>query len=272
MNLRRSKFLTIILLLFLQTSCQKKIEFPASLMEMNNPEYLIKNSGPWKVNKQDHIIVYYSPTLDSGIDSLVALHKSHVDNIINIIGMSSAKLDSMPKINVWIFANDEEKYKKTQLHGIHAIGDYGSVYYPAEHSKSAHEYGHILASYNWGWMWNKEFSSVIDEAFAYYVDEGRGFDFSYIERTKDILSNDSYSISNILAGKKPFDLFANIGQKQEIACATFIKYMIEKYGVNKFGQLWRELNKNGRDAFKNTYGKTLEELESEFYSYLGIKI
>lgn len=76
-------------------------------------------------------------------------------------------------------------------------------------------------------------------------------------------------ISNILKGKKPFALFTNIGQKQNIVFAAFIKYLIEKYDIQHFGQLWKQINGNAPNPFKVTYNKSLTELENEFYLYLG---
>ncbi len=220
---------------------------------MNKPEYLLTHSGPWEINERTHLVFYYNPRLEADINSLIKTHESHFDHITKIIGMSAKAIDSMPKIKVWIFLNDDEKYSKTQINGIHCIYNYFSVYYPAEHCKSTHEYGHILAYYNWGFMRNKNYSLVMDVAFAFYVDEGRAFNFDYKEKTRDVLSNNSYSISNILADKRSFELFTNIGKKQAFVCATFIKYLVEKYGGERFGLLWKEINKYDKDDYKSVY-------------------
>jgi len=252
--------------------CSDKIDFTESIDVMNSPEYLLTKSGPWDINQFERGVIYSNTALKNDIDSLCALHLSHIEHAARLTGMTQEGIDLMPKFNIWLFKDIDDKYRKTQLKSIHCISDYNAVYYPAEESKSAHEYGHLLAYYNWGHMLNRKYSLFLDEAFAYYVDEGRAFKFEYYEKAKEILDNDGYAVSKILAGETPFDLFANKGRKKAFVCAAFIKYLVNSYGIEKFAGLWKAVRKNDSGAFQQIYNKDMPELEQEFYRFLKIDL
>ena len=56
-------------------------------------------------------------------------------------------------------------------------------------------------------------------------------------------------------------------QDKSFLSGGFVKYLIETYGIEEFGKLWRLAIENPiakPEIFKQVYGKDLREINSEF--------
>ena len=106
-------------------------------------------------------------------------------------------------------------------------------------------------------VWGNTVSRLLNEGFAVYSDNECGFD-NPIKGFNAWLfsSHKQVSITSLL---EQFDALA---RKDEVATyfqsAGIVMYLIEKYGIERFHELWIK----GFDAIQEIYGVTLSELES----------
>ena len=256
--------LALLTFVVLSNGCNRQIKFPATLMEMNKPEYLLKDSLFWNKTESKHFVYYSSKKVD--VDLVKPIIENQEINIGHIAKIMDIKnIDTLPKINLWIFSTDNEKYLKTQVNSnAHTLTEYWSTYYNKDNATGAHEIGHLMSQHFWGYLKSKKYDFLMQEGFAFYVDENRFFKFDFYEKTKGILRNEKYKISAIAAENN------NTNYKDKaVVCGAFIKYMITNYGVEKFAKLWRMVEEN-ENVFNIIYSKGLSDLEKDFYTFLEI--
>lgn len=243
------------------SGCGRQIKFPASLMEMNNPEYLLNDSLFWNRYESEHFVYYSSKKVDNNI--IKPIIKNQEININYIAGlMNINNIDTLPKINLWIFNSDKEKYFKTQVNSnAHALTEYWSVYYNKDNATGSHEIGHLMSQHFWGYLKSKKYEFLLEEGFAFYVDETRFFKFDFYKKAKSILRNEKYKISGIVTENNNTDY-----ENKALVCGAFCKYIISAYGVEKFAVLWKNIE--NENIFNTTYNKTLPDLENDFYEYI----
>ena len=259
------KYLTIITVIVFLQSCNGQIKFPASLMEMNNPNYLLKDSSFWKKYESKHFIFHSSKKVDEGlINPIIENQEINISHIARIMAINN--IDTLPKINFWIFNSDDEKYLKTQVNSnAHTLTEYWSTYYNKDNATGAHEIGHLLSQHFWGYPKSKKYDFLIQEGFAFYIDETRFFKFDFYQKAKEILGNETYRISAIIRENNNDDY-----EDKAIICGAFVKYLITSFGIENFAKLWKTVEEND-NTFKSIYDKNLSHLENDFYSFLEIK-
>jgi hypothetical protein len=255
-------YLTMIALIVSLHSCTGQTKFPASLMEMNKPEYLLKDSLFWNTNESTHFIYYSSKKVDK--DLLEPIIENQEININHIAKIMNVNIDSLPKIKLWIFNSDKEKYLKTQVNSnAHTLTEYWSTYYNKDNATGAHEIGHLMSQHFWGYPKSKRFDFLFQEGFAFYIDETRFFKFDFYKKAKRLLRNESYKISTILKENNNTDY-----EEKAIVCGAFIKYLVTSYGIEKFAELWRTSEEN-EQVFTTIYSKKFSVLENDFYTFLA---
>jgi len=248
-------------------SCSTK--FPASLMEMNKPEYLLKHSGPWECLKTQHLELYYGTSFGSkkDVQKIATMQESNFMHIIKLMNLSNP--DTLSSIKVWLFESNEEKYKKTQvITDAHSLHEYWSTYYRKGNETGAHELGHVIVNNCWGYIPNdSKFQFMMSEGWAFFVDEGVFWKRSFFDEKikKFIIENEKFHLASIITNPQP-DY-----SKNATISASFIKYLIQTFGIEKFSQLWKGLvNQKEEKAFNDAYGKSFSVLENEFYAFLNI--
>lgn len=258
-RITRSLILSVFIVYF--NSCKSQIKFPDTLMEMNKPEYLLRDSLFWNIAESKHFIYYSSKKVDK--DLIKSVIKNQENNLIHIAEIMNIRdIDTMPKIRLWIFNSDDEKYSKTQVKSnAHALTEYWSAYYNKSNATGGHEVGHLMSQHFWGYLNSKQYNFLIEEGFAFYIDETRFFKFDFYMKAKEILRNDKYRISSIIEESNNNDY-----KDKAIVCGAFDKYLITAFGVEKFEDLWKNIEDEA--IFYSTYSKSLPDLENDFYEFL----
>jgi hypothetical protein len=230
-------------------------------MEMNKPEYLLRDSAFWNRNESRHFIYYSSKKV--GNDFIKSIMDNQENNLIHIAGIMNINgIDTLKKINVWVFNSDDEKYSKTQVKSnAHTLTEYWSTYYNKYNATGGHEVGHLMSQHFWGYLKSKKYDFLLEEGFAFYLDENTFFKFDFYKKAKEILRNDKYRISSIIEESNNND-YAN----KAIVCGAFDKYLIKTFGIDKFEKLWKNIE--DENVFTATFNKTLTDLENDFYAYL----
>ena len=246
------------------SSCSSQPNFPATLMEMNKPAYLLKDSSFWNRNESRHFIYFSSKKVSS--DVIKNIMENQEDNIIHIAKIMNVKdIDTLPKINLWIFNSDYEKYLKTQVESnAHTLTEYWSTYYNKNNAAGAHEIAHLMSQHFWGYLKSKKYSFLMEEGFAFYADETKFFKFDFYKKAKIILENGKYSISGIIKENSNDDY-----ENKATVCGAFIKYLVTVFGVEKFASVWKNIE--NENIFNTTYNKSLPDLETGFYTFLETK-
>jgi hypothetical protein len=234
-------------------------------MEMNNPKYLLKDSLFWNKYESKHFNYYSSKKVDEElIKPIIENQEINIYHIARIMHINN--IDTLPKINFWIFNSDYEKYQKTQVNSnAHTLTEYWSTYYNKDNATGAHEVGHLMSQYFWGYPKTKKYDFLIQEGFAFYIDETKFFKFDFYETAKEILENDSYRISTIIKENNNNDY-----EDKAIVCGAFIKYLTTSFGIENFTKLWKTIEEDDI-AFKTIYNKNFSNLENDFYTFLAAK-
>ena len=255
------KIVLFLILIFAVSLAQQ--DFPASLMEMNNPDYLRKNSGPWKQLENDYFKLFASIEIhdDSLVDSILIYQNENRTHILKILNIDPS--EQSPKINLWIFNDDQEKYLKTQVRSnAHCLAEYHSVYYNKDNAMGAHELGHYLVETNWGQLKSDRFDMLISEGFAFLVDEGKFFNYDYYVLARDYIKNDNYLVCNITEDSP------GSYKKKAFVSAAFLKYLIRQFGIDRFKDLWQTI-RDDDGIFEQVYHKSFSQLETDFYNFLN---
>ena len=257
-------FLLVTMCIVSFNSCDSQLKFPATLMEMNKPEYLLRDSLFWNRNESKHFVYYSSKKVDN--DFLKSIIENQEKNIIHIAEIMNIKnIDTLPKINFWIFDSDEEKYSKTQVKSnAHTLTEYWSTYYNKNNATGGHEVGHLMSQHFWGYLNSMKYDFLMQEGFAFYIDETQFFKFDFYNKAKGILRNEKYRISAIIEENNNNDY-----ENKAVICGAFVKYLITSYGIEKFEVLWKNIE--NENSFNSTYNKSLTDLENDFYAHIETK-
>ncbi|MBK7212418.1 MAG: hypothetical protein IPH88_03765 [Bacteroidales bacterium] len=189
------------------------------------------------------------------------INVTHIAKIMNI-----NNIDTLPKINFWLFNSDNEKYQKTQVNSnAHTLTEYWSTYYNINNATGAHEVGHLMSQYFWGYLNSKKYDFLMQEGFAFYVDETRFFKFDFYKKARTILRNEKYKISTIIKDNNNDDY-----EEKAIVCGAFIKYLITSHGIENFAKLWKSVGED-ENVFSTIYSKSLSTLEKDFYAFLDVQ-
>lgn len=245
-------------------SCSPK--FTSTIMQMNNPANL-KNSCKWDSLATANITLYYYSGLSrKTVSNLLQKQIQGQDTLLNIMNIS--KPDSDSKIYFWMFKSQKDKYKYTQVSSnAHSIQDYNSIYCTYNNATSWHELSHILSQKYWGLIpKTSTYYTLVNEGWAYLADENNFFKFSYYKKAKELMNkNPGLDLSLVVSNGKQY---SRLVQEKSLLSAAFLKYLIQKYGIDSFAEFWKQLSSND-SAFQLIYGESFDALEDDFKVFLA---
>jgi hypothetical protein len=90
---------------------------------------------------------------------------------------------------------------------------------------------------------------------------------------KSILKDEEITIRDLVDNRGFYQLGGN---KTYPIAGSFVKYLLDKYGIEKFKFVYKftypqHIYSQLNSIFKKAYGKTLKKLEEEWYKFLGVK-
>lgn len=243
------------------------------------PDYLIRLAGPWEKFNSQHFNFNYKVSnefkrarLKKRLNEISAAQERNIKSIAVRLNIPITAIDTLRKINFWIFSDLKEEYKITKINAnAFSIIPYWSVYYTFDAGEGAHEIGHIIIGTYWGNFNSSKFQFLIEEGWASLVDEGYGArKYDYYVKANKILKDNDYSIDNIVSNRQVMGYFVNPYTLKAIVSGAFVKYLIEIYGIDKFHTLWTDL-RDEDETFKRIYGKDFSVLCDDFYKFIKIK-
>lgn len=242
-----------------------------------NPDYLLKLHGPWETYESQNFRFYFreNPKLKKNLTEydLTLIANAQQDNLYRIgdlLSIQHERLDTLRKINIWMFQDLDEKTDITKIHATDfCIPPYWSIYCTYSSSKSAHELGHMIINEYWGYFRSKKHSYIIEEGYASLVDEGHGKrNFDYYMKSKRLIRNEKYSMHNVINNVNVTGIFKNPYTQKAIVAGGFVKFLMEEYGVEKFKNLWLTLQEDGI-AFEAVYSKSIDKLADDYILFLS---
>jgi hypothetical protein len=241
------------------------------------PDYLLRLHGPWQTYESKNFRFYYrdNPKIsknltDSDLELIAKAQQVNFYRIGDILSIQHERLDTLRKINVWMFQDLNEKTEITKIHATDfCIPPYWSIYCTYASSKAAHELGHMIIDEYWGYFKSKKYNFVIEEGFASLVDEGHGKrNFDYFKKSKKIIQNKKYSMPNVINNANVTGIFKNPYTQKAIVVGGFVKYLIKEHGIDKFKNLWLNLSDDG-EAFSLVYNKSIDDLANDYMDFLS---
>lgn len=243
------------------------------------PDYLLRLHGPWLTHESDHFRFYYRENpvstkslSDKDIKEIVDKQEKNILRIAGLLNIPKENIDTLRKINVWLFRDLKEKDLITKIPSTDfSIRPYWSAYHTYISSGSAHEIGHLIINEFWGWFKSKKYQFLIEEGYASIVDEGNGKrDFDYYLEAKKILKKDGFKIEQIVNNEPVRIFFKNPYTLKAIVSGAFVKYLLSEKGVDKFKQLFQNLGDDEK-VFEEIYEQTFSNLIEDFYKFIDSK-
>lgn len=225
---------------------------------------------PFEQKETDHFVFYYFPrTLaEKEIDKIAQERETALNRISSMISV-----DYEGKISVFFYPDAESKLKVTQHQGRGLA--YGSTLVEIYNEKTMvdpnHEICHVVTSLL------GDPPAMFNEGFAAYNQKNHIWGGQHI----DIWAK-KYKQKNALWRIEDIFAFTDIGSgptKANIAypqAASMVKYIIDKYGIDKFTELFRTLKRSNdpehietnKREFKRILGKDIFTFEREWLENL----
>jgi hypothetical protein len=222
------------------------------LFAINTNSSINKESFVWKSDTTEMVIFYYEngSTADKNIEEIKKITLNDIKKLLAII-----HVENYDGQLTYFLVESRKRMKELIGHEINAgaIPRQNAVYavYGEVKAIGMHEFNHIIVHNTWGNPSNKWMS----EGFAVYSDDEWG-------------SYDLHSLSKYFLDKNKIillnDLFGRFDSYEERItypqAGSFVKYIIENYGSDKFRELWSK----GDDAISEVYNKSIYVLEKEW--------
>jgi len=140
-----------------------------------------------------------------------------------------------------------------------------------------HEMTHSLLGYGENFKKNSGYGYFTQEGFASYMENkyGKGDSYSHLFVKSFIDSNKLIPISKLIDPTEDDSYFrpdptsqtgATLMSMSYIHSASFIKYLIDTYGLEKFEKIYNE--KNVAKKIEEVYGKNISEIENDWVSFI----
>ncbi|GAA0179441.1 hypothetical protein SH2C18_23090 [Clostridium sediminicola] len=204
----------------------------------------------WNKYSEGNLEVYYPKhsIISNDVEGWTKGRIKAFDYIIEYLGVEST--DEIIKIYVFDSQDQADEYGLTL--GF-ALSEYNEIYTKYSQSEG-HEIAHCIS---W-WINNGErlTSDLINEGFATYFDmSGRNYD----RISAEILKEKNYNVK----------LFGNDFRKNEdgeayTLGASFVKYLIDEYGIDLFKEFFAQNQYNEAESFQKFYKKSGETLINEW--------
>lgn len=211
-----------------------------------------KESFNWKSDTTEGIVFYFEEgsTVEKNIEEIKKITLNDIKKLLAIIHVE--KYDEQL---TYFLVESRKRMKELIGHEINAgaMPRQNAVYavYGEIKATGLHEFNHVIVHNIWGNPSNKWMS----EGFAVYSDDEWGL-YDLHSLNKYFLEKNKIIPINDLFGR--FDSYEErISYPQS---GSLVKYIIEKYGTDKFRELWDK----GEDAISEIYNKSISSLEKEW--------
>ena len=209
----------------------------------------------WNLYETKYLKVYYpeNSIIKDTIKEWTKRREEAFENICKFLGIDW----KFGKIKIFVF-NDNEQAKMYGLKPLGFANPMDNSVFTRVDQTPGHEIAHVVSYRIKGKRIN---SSLINNGLATLLDNtGRNY-----HRISKYLLYEKKIECNILGEnfrKCPFGYFLG---------ASFVKFLIDKYGLEKFKEFFAQEDYDEEKAFENFYGKKGEELIKEWKEFLKKK-
>ncbi|MBM4401732.1 MAG: hypothetical protein FJ044_00610 [Candidatus Cloacimonetes bacterium] len=215
----------------------------------------------WQKKESRHFTFYFFPhSFAAGnIGKIISERETAYQKISKFLGV-----DTPEKIRWYLFPSYEKgKELLGNLEPNQAIAATSTIFtIHSEHHQqtSGHELTHILSFYIDTTRTNSY--KFLSEGLACYLDQS-GKDY-------DCLAKELFDSNKIIPSKEIIDVNDFNKKDPKITysqSASFVKFLIENYGLEKFKGLW-VVKKNLKEEFQSIYQIEFEKIEKEWLEFL----
>lgn len=174
------------------------------------------------------------------------------------------KTEPREKITAYIFSNRMDKKEIFGAGNADVAKPWlGQIYLSREslHRTLKHEISHIFTAEFGRYIFKVAdlFNPALIEGIASASDDSYDdYEIHYLVRTGD-KNGYNTDIKALFAG---LNFFANSSTAAYLSSGSFVKYLVDQYGINKFKNLYRDTD------FGKHYGKNISKLNDEYLVYL----
>lgn len=223
-----------------------------SLFGINTNSSINKESFNWKCDTTDTVIFYYEKgsTAEKNIDEIERTTLNDIRKLLTMMGV-----ENYNDCITYFLVESRQRMNELIGHEINAgaIPRQNSVYavYGEVKAIGMHEFNHVIAHNILG----NPSEKWLSEGFAIYSDDKwDSYDLHslskyFFEKGKII------SLSELTKNFDSYDERITYPQS-----GSLVKYIIGKYGFDKFKKLWND----GNDGIETIYGKSISSLENEW--------
>jgi len=214
-----------------------------------------------KVLYTDHFNIYYSEKIDSGnsIELLGLKHEYYYEQVKNALTLSTKN-----RITSFVFLNSNQKRELFGAGNADVAKPWlRQIYlnYPSYNLSLKHELVHILAG-EFGttpFLVSDNLSTALLEGLAMAIENDYdGNSVHYMAKTA-YQAGYKFPVTQLFNG---FNFFSQYSSISYIYAGSFIKYLIETYGIEPVKSLYSDQN------FEKYIGKSIAELESDYLKFL----
>lgn len=249
-----------------KTQTEKNVLKTGTLMEMNSEAFLAQNNT-WNIKTSKNFKFYFDKSIDSKLTKQIS--NAQEENFAHIVKLMGIDKKQYPKVTYFLFKDKHQKITLTQVSSdAHAIAP--NVYYLPKNAKGGQEVGHVVTQTTWGFIPNdSEYALLIDEGFNYYIDNNKFYNGKLDEYAIEYInSNQGFEIIDLTKNGKGLRNNGGHILNESYIAGSFVKYLIEKYGAKKFGDIWKSAVINAAPEFEKIYGKKLVQIGKEYISHL----
>lgn len=224
---------------------------------------------PFEYFTTEHIVFYCSPNTLAykDIKEIMLQHESALKNVCDFAGVS-------PKQKIAIFFYPDQATKKMcTLHtgdGLARGNMIAQVYNEQMKLDPYHELTHVVM----GQIGNPP--ALFNEGFAVYMQTGHIWNGQHVDKTTtDLLKSGKLGPLSKLFLRTEIGSQNNDGEIAYPVSASFVKFLLDNYGRERFIKAYKKLRNNNTDIKKNNsyieevFGFSIDELEKQWHNFLG---
>ena len=222
--------------------------------QINN--YKLWEQKEWKVRRALHYNIFYRPNslAQEELDYIISFQESAYVRIRDLIGWVDQP------INIYLYDSLEDKEGQLGIGGngyaVPPSFSTHSIYSEDGKAIGGHETTHVIASHTL----RHSFVPLLSEGLAVYLSNPEGSFKPEHSSTKFFLENGGFiPLAQLIDNMSFWQLDATISYP---LAGSFVKFLIEEYGMTKFTQLYREMESdNGYEKLEEIYELPLPKLE-----------
>ncbi len=260
--IRKGNILKSLVVLSVFVICFIFINLKPVLGFSTDENRLIKNL-PNKITTE-HFNIYLHVNDQNELSRIALLHEYYYEQVMNEL-----KLSRTEKINSFIFENSSQKRKLFGSGNADVAKTWSNqifLNYDSFEKTLKHELIHILSGYFGSTIFkiSDGFNMALVEGIAVAVENNfDGYPVHYGAKLAFQINGD-IKISHLLSG---LNFFTQYSALSYIIAGSFIKYLIDEYGIDKIKQLY------GNFDFEKVFGKNIGELEKDYFEFMkSVKI